>query len=544
MSTALISGTLLLVALVMPLTMLAVAAMPRARTHLTEYLPLAPLPGLVAAIAIPDGTKLVLPQAMLGLTLVKDTAGAMLLGAASLLWIAGGVWARANLGYLGGQFVAWWLITLTGSLGVFLAADMIGFYFFYTLVSLTAYGLIVLDDTPEAHRAAGLYVALALLGEAFLLVAFVLLAAATPDRSLLISDAVASLPASPWRDITLILIVLGFGLKIGLIPLHVWMPLAYSAAPIPAAAVLSGAAVNAGVIGLIRFLPFDAALPAWGDAIAIIGLLSVFYGVAIGITQTNPKAILAYSSVSQMGFIACVLGAGLAAGSAAAPLAAAFYAMHHTLAKGGLFLALGAANARSSRRVWLVLLPAAVLALGLAGLPLTGGQLAKLVAKGSLGDGVVGTLAQLSAGGSTLLMLWFLYRLNAGTPHHAQAAPSPPFIAAWLMVAFAGLTSPWIVLPMIAEIPWSDALTPKELWGALWPVLIGGVLAMILWPWRSSLPSIPEGDLLALGERCTPAVSRLAAAFERADRALRQWPAASTCVALLVLLTVLALAIP
>src|SRR5690606_27217349 len=108
----------------------------------------------------------------------------------------------------------------TGSLGVFLAADMIGFYFFYTLVSLAAYGLIVLDDTPEAHRAAGLYVALALLGEAFLLVAFVLLAAATPDRSLLISYAVASLPASPWRDITLILIVLGFGLKIGLIPLH------------------------------------------------------------------------------------------------------------------------------------------------------------------------------------------------------------------------------------------------------------------------------------------------------------------------------------
>ena len=119
-----------------------------------------------------------------------------------------------------------------------------------------------------ARRAPGapgrVYVSLAVLGEAFLLMGFVLLAAATPGGSLLIRDAVAALPASPWRESTLLLLILGFGLKIGLVPLHVWMPLAYPAAPIPAAAVLSGAAVKAGVIGLIRFLPLDAALPDWG----------------------------------------------------------------------------------------------------------------------------------------------------------------------------------------------------------------------------------------------------------------------------------------
>src|SRR5690606_17167597 len=124
-------------------------------------------------------------------------------------------------------------------------------------------------------------VALALLGEAFLLMGFVLLAAATPGGNLQISDAVAALPLSPWRDATLILIILGFGLKIGLVPFHVWMPLAYSAAPIPAAAVLSGAAVKAGVIGLIRFLPFDAGLVSWGEALAVVGLFSAFYGVVI-----------------------------------------------------------------------------------------------------------------------------------------------------------------------------------------------------------------------------------------------------------------------
>ena len=109
--------------------------------------------------------------------------------------------------------------------------------------------------------------AFTVLGETFLLMGFVLLAAGEPDGSLSIHDVVAALPASPWRDTALLLLITGFGMKIGLVPLHGWMPLAYAAAPIPAAAVLSGAAVKAGVIGLIRFLPFEAALPGWGDAL-------------------------------------------------------------------------------------------------------------------------------------------------------------------------------------------------------------------------------------------------------------------------------------
>ena len=113
--------------------------------------------------------------------------------------------------------------------------------------------------------------------------------------------------------------IVGFALKIGLVPLHVWMPLAYTAAPIPAAAVLSGAAVKAGVIGLIRFLPLGAAMPGWGEALVALGFFSAFYGVAVGITQANPKTVLAYSSVSQMGVIAAVLGMGAGGAATKAP---------------------------------------------------------------------------------------------------------------------------------------------------------------------------------------------------------------------------------
>ena len=126
-------------------------------------------------------------------------------------------------------------------------------------------------------------------------------------------------------------------MKIALAPLHGWMPLTYTAAPIPAAAVLSGAAVKAGVIGLDRFLPLGAALQG-GEALTWIGFISAFYGVAIGVTQRNPKTTLAYSSMSQMGVIAAALGMALASADQAAAADVAFYAVNHVLVKAALFL--------------------------------------------------------------------------------------------------------------------------------------------------------------------------------------------------------------
>ncbi len=79
----------------------------------------------------------------------------------------------------------------------------------------------------------------------------------------------------------------------------------------PASAVLSGVLVKAGVIGLIRFLPFDAPLPAWGTVLATAGILTAFGGAALGVAQQRPKTILAYSTVSQMGLVAAILVAGL-----------------------------------------------------------------------------------------------------------------------------------------------------------------------------------------------------------------------------------------
>src|SRR5262249_28580564 len=158
-----------------------------------------------------------------------------------------------------------------------------------------------------------------------------------------------------------------------------------------------------------------------------------FYGVAIGVTQANPKTVLAYSSVSQMGLLAAILGMGLSMGDKSAILVVAFSATFHVLVKGGLFLAIGVATP-TRRGVWLVLVPAVVLALGLGGLPLTGGALAKFASKPLMGHGIVGLLATFSAIGSTLLMLHFLRRMwsSASQPDSAEAWAS---ILPWLATA-------------------------------------------------------------------------------------------------------------
>ena len=438
---------LLVAALAAPLVILAASLSLRLRAFAWAMTPLAPLPAIpAAALAIwgaPFGAELPALRANLWL----DRPGGMLLAAAALVWLIRSVFAltdgagRPNAD----RFAVSWLLTMAGSLGVFIAADLLTFYLVYAMVSVPAYYLIVSDEDAGSSRAAGVYLAFTLIGEAVLLIAFVMLAAGEPGGSLDIRAVVAALPTSPWRDAALVLLIIGFGMKIGLVPMHGWMPLAYTAAPIPAAAVLSGAAVKAGIIGLIRFLPLGAALPSFGEALAWAGFVSAFYGAAIGLTQQNPKTVLAYSSVSQMGLIAAALGMGLASANQGVAADAAFYGVNHVFVKAGLFLTVGVVAAHSGRgRTW-ALIVGGLLALSLAGLPLTGGALAKLAVKGPFGDGPAKWAAAASAAATAALMLHFVMRL-ARSPHDEGKA-SPERVWSWLSLAALSVLVPWLMFP-------------------------------------------------------------------------------------------------
>ncbi len=270
------------------------------------------------------------------------------------------------------------------------------------------------------------------------------------------------------------------------------------------------------------------------------GLFSAFYGVAIGLTQDNPKTVLAYSSVSQMGLLAAALGMGWAAGNSGAVTSVSFAAAHHVLVKGALFFAIGVAAA-SRPRLWPVLLPAAVLALGLGGLPLTGGALAKLALKPELGKGFAGALAALAAAGSILLMLHFLRRL-AALPRRVPASAAPARLSSlWLVAAFASLALPWLLFPLAGTGQREDSLAPLALWAGVWPVLAGAAIGAGLQRsgWRQ--PRMPPGNIVVAGEAAFRAAAKGADAVERLDQTLRRWPVA--CLSLVVLAVLLAAAL-
>jgi formate hydrogenlyase subunit 3/multisubunit Na+/H+ antiporter MnhD subunit len=522
------SGLLLVATLALPVAMVVACLYAAFYARALAWLPMAPVPGLLAAL-LERGGSVVIAPAPLRLTLVLDDVGAMLLGGASLLWAAAGFYASIAMRDMPGtgRFAIWWLLTLTGSLGVFIVADMTSFYLVFSLASLAAYGLVAFEDTARARRASVVYMALALLGEALILLGFVMLVTATPGGNPLIRDAVAMLPGSPLESPAVILLILGFGLKMGLIPLHVWMPLAHPVAPFPASAVLSGIIVKAGVIGLIRFMPLSVASPDWGTILIVLGLLTALYGVIVGVTQQHPKIVLAYSTVSQMGFVGAVLGAGFATGTPGTAALAGFYALHHLLVKGALFLGVGIAGATGTRHFWRLLLPMGILALSLAGLPFTSGALAKFATKPLFGDGLPALFATLSAAGSALLMFHFLGQLRALAKTDAGAQPQAGLIFAWGFVAASSIILPWALFAQVTDYGLSDAVSIKSLWAASWPILIGALLALLVKRLDASIPRIPEGDVIVLLERLVPIVARLGNAMERTDLFLRRWPIGS-----------------
>ncbi len=143
-----IPSVLLAAAPATPLVLLLACLWRRARDRMTELLWLAPIPALAAALLAAGAPPLVLDRPLVRVTLALDLPGAMLLGAAALLWVAAGAYTRTYLRGRpdGGRFAVFWLLTLTGSLSIFMAADMASFFLAYCMVSLAAYGLVVHDS--------------------------------------------------------------------------------------------------------------------------------------------------------------------------------------------------------------------------------------------------------------------------------------------------------------------------------------------------------------------------------------------------------------
>jgi formate hydrogenlyase subunit 3/multisubunit Na+/H+ antiporter MnhD subunit len=425
----------------------------------------APLPALVAAATLPLDTRVALPWLLLGTELGLDSTGRVFLLFSGLLWLAAGLYAAGSAA--NERHTARWriffLLAMSGNLGLIVAQDMVSFYLGFTLMGLAVYGLVVHPATLRARRAARRYLAWTIAGELLLFVAIVMLVA--QNAGALSFDGLAS---NPPAGLVVLLLVIGFGIKLALPGLHLWLPQTYAVTPTPGVAVLSGAMIKAGLLGWLRFLPpGDAALADWGQALMVAGVAGIFFGAGIGLLQQHPRLLLGYSSISKMGVLTAGMGATLAWPAAAPVLigALALYAAHHALVKGALFLGLGLAE-RGGLRPWLVV-GLGFLALALAGAPFTSGALAKSALTTGLPEQAqqLVTLLAASALATTLLMARFLFLVW----RQRRSAPAP---------CGGASTTAWLaLLAVISVFPFALADDAAQLFVNLGPVSLGVVLA-------------------------------------------------------------------
>ena len=226
---------------------------------------------------------------------------------------------------------------VAGMLLVLIARNAVLFVAAWELMSLAAWGLVAFGQPgAEARRAGWIYLVAAHVGSVALLLLFAILA-----------DAPAGpLAPSAWL---LVLGLVGFGVKAGVIPLHVWLPEAHAAAPSHVSALMSGAMVTLGLYGLLRLSVLLGPLPeAAGLVLAALGLGGALLGIALAVHQRDLKRVLAYSSVENLGLMTIGLGLavwGSARGNAPVALfglmAALLHVWNHAAMKGLLFLAAG-----------------------------------------------------------------------------------------------------------------------------------------------------------------------------------------------------------
>lgn len=284
------------------------------------------------------------------------------------------------------------LLLQSGLNMIFLSGDAFNLYVALEVMTIAAVALIALENKPEALIAGMRYLLAALFGSLAYLMGVALLYAEFHTLDLmLIGEQMAPTPAAMAA---VALVTVGLGLKIAIFPLHFWLPRAHAGAPAPASAILSALVITASFYLLLRvwFGAFPAALsPAAAQLAGAMGACAIVWGAVQAVRQKRLKLMIAYSTVSQIGYLFLLIPLATAV---AAPVAlqgwsgGVFHAVTHAFAKAAMFLAAGAIargvghDGLSGIRGLAGTLPVPVYAFGIAGitligLPPTGGFIGK-----------------------------------------------------------------------------------------------------------------------------------------------------------------------
>jgi len=273
-----------------------------------------------------------------------DAAGALFGATVAVLWVLALVysWGYMAEGHRLGRYYSFFILCLSWTMGVAYAGNLLTFLIFYELFSILTYPLVVHEQTPEAMAAGTKYIVYILVGGSLVLLAIVLTFFAAGTQTLT-PGGILSAEVGQGRLFAIFWCYMaGFGVKAAIVPLHGWVPDAHPAAPAPFSAVLSGVMVAAGSFGIVRalFQVFGVELLREMGVMTMLTWLAgvtVLFAAVLAVSQDDLKRRLAYSTISQMGYV--VLGISLLGYEAT--IGALAHITNHAFMKGALFLCAG-----------------------------------------------------------------------------------------------------------------------------------------------------------------------------------------------------------
>lgn len=290
---------------------------------------------------------------------------------AAFMWFMSTLFSREYLSHYRNRnrYYLFLLVTLGATEGVFLSADFYTTFIFFEIMSLTSYVWVAHDEKREALRAAGTYLAVAVIGGLVMLMGIFLLydvtgtlffdeltglysaygTAANGLQTAAVTQkwgagTVSASSAMTQLWIAGFCLLFGFGAKAGAFPLHIWLPKAHPVAPAPASALLSGILTKAGMCGILILTAYlFLGNTAWSSMILLLGVCTMVVGAVLALFSVDLKRTLACSSVSQIGFI--LVGVGMSGLMGAENLIAVrgslLHMVNHSLIKLTLFMAAG-----------------------------------------------------------------------------------------------------------------------------------------------------------------------------------------------------------
>jgi multicomponent Na+:H+ antiporter subunit D len=250
-------------------------------------------------------------------------------------------------------FYSVFLLLITGLMGMTITGDIFNFYVFLEISSLTAYALIAMGDRGDGVVASFNYLIMGTVAASFILLGIGYLYAVTGSLNMAdLQDLLPSIYESRVVLAALAFFMVGFSIKVGLFPLHAWLPDAYTHAPSTASAVIAGLMTKVGAYAMIRFM-FSVFTPVFvidmtrmAEILSWAAALAIIVGSVLAIAQSDIKRMLAYSSISQIGYI--LLGIGLV--NMIGMQGGLLHILNHALMKCALFLVAGAIFYRTGIR--------------------------------------------------------------------------------------------------------------------------------------------------------------------------------------------------